>query len=814
MAGTGRDAAPGPDARVRPMRSTGVPLGAIALGFAYVACQCGKGPGLRETAPVMALLGDVVDFGPVAEFTSKTLQARVENRGRAPLHLQAQIAFGSSPEFTLGAFPEEVAAGTTVELPVTFSPVGGGTDEGSILLTSDDPVNATGEIRLRGGPIGPAASLKPEPLDFAPARQPLESRYGVVASTGLSTLSVRAVGVAPGGNPDFSIKPPKLPAQLKPGEELAIEVVYARSSHGDEGKLEVHSDDPAAETRFLRLLPDPVKACGDGADNDGDGLVDFPDDPGCTNADDTDEYNPPECLNGAAQPCGTAVGTCRPGTRLCKNSIWGPCTGGVSPTAEACDGLDNDCNGRNDDGITEACTINGCAGARSCVENSGVAGGQWGPCLAVGATTETCDGKDNDCDGAIDEGITESCVVNGCAGTRICVPGGTGQFTACVPTSPQPETCNGKDDDCNGQTDDGIPDLRCGQGVCARTAPACVNGQPGTCTAGIGSPEVCDNLDNDCNGSIDDGVTRGCYTGTPPSTKNVGVCKEGTETCTGGAWGPCTGQVTPGIEACNNLDDDCDTSTDENLTQACYTGQPPSTKNIGECKEGSQTCTAGAWSTTCLGEVVPAAETCNNKDDDCDTSVDEALTRACFTVPAAKRNVGKCKDGTQTCTAGIWSTTCANEVLPDAAETCGNSVDDDCNGSVDDGCTCSPDGLYLNTPKITYACCSGVVSVDITRFNFVTTGTTLGVTPGPTWSPSLPMTGNRTTCPIGNFDVTRVETGGCIETYRLIGNFTGTQTWSGTFTIRFTGDAFQCSCFGGALGSPCVDQTITVTATK
>jgi hypothetical protein len=36
-------------------------------------------------------------------------------------------------------------------------------------------------------------------------------------------------------------------------------------------------------------------ACDDGLDNDGDGLVDFPADPGCESAEDVDESNPPYC---------------------------------------------------------------------------------------------------------------------------------------------------------------------------------------------------------------------------------------------------------------------------------------------------------------------------------------------------------------------------------------------------------------------------------------------------------------------------------------------------------------------------------------
>ena len=41
------------------------------------------------------------------------------------------------------------------------------------------------------------------------------------------------------------------------------------------------------------ISPKPVYACEDGIDNDSDGLVDFPDDPGCTSETDDDEFNQP-----------------------------------------------------------------------------------------------------------------------------------------------------------------------------------------------------------------------------------------------------------------------------------------------------------------------------------------------------------------------------------------------------------------------------------------------------------------------------------------------------------------------------------------
>ena len=43
---------------------------------------------------------------------------------------------------------------------------------------------------------------------------------------------------------------------------------------------------------------EPAALCSDAQDNDGDGLVDFPADPGCTSADDGDETDPAQCSDG------------------------------------------------------------------------------------------------------------------------------------------------------------------------------------------------------------------------------------------------------------------------------------------------------------------------------------------------------------------------------------------------------------------------------------------------------------------------------------------------------------------------------------
>ncbi len=80
----------------------------------------------------------------------------------------------------------------------------------------------------------------------------------------------------------------------------------------------------------------------------------------------------------------------------------------------------------------------------------------------------------------------------------------------------------------------------------------------------VPSPETCNNRDDDCDGRIDDGVRRNCYDG-PAGSAGRGICSGGTETCTAGRWGNCVGQVVPRAETCNRMDDDCDGRVDDNV---------------------------------------------------------------------------------------------------------------------------------------------------------------------------------------------------------------------------------------------------------
>ncbi len=117
-------------------------------------------------------------------------------------------------------------------------------------------------------------------------------------------------------------------------------------------------------------------------------------------------------------------------------------------------------------------------------------------------------------------------------------------------------TCDGVDDDCDGQTDEDFVGAACGQGVCARKAQ-CVNGivlpcKPGSPTMAL-EVKNCDGLDNDCDGQTDEGYDDGiactvstCVGGKKSNVPNDALCDDGE---------PCTKDVCMATVGCAHVPD-------------------------------------------------------------------------------------------------------------------------------------------------------------------------------------------------------------------------------------------------------------------
>ena len=342
-----------------------------------------------------------------------------------------------------------------------------------------------------------------------------------------------------------------------------------------------------------------------------------------------------------------------------------PLDGKVFPgNEEACNGKDDDC----DDEVDEGWKDSDGDGAKDCLDldDDGDGDPDDADCAPLDPTihhdaTEVCDGVDNDCQGGIDGAGAVGCIAMwldgdgdgyGLTGDSACLCAAQGKYTAltdgdCNDTSASvyptaPETCNGADEDCDGATDEGYPDMDgdkvadCvdpdddGDGDPDESDCAPLNGK-----IHHGAPESCyDEVDNNCDGSANDEDGLGCAT----------YYYDG---------------------------DDDGVGNKEMAKCLCAVGGKYSALSFGDCKDDDAT-------------VHPLMqEQCNGKDDNCSGAVDEGYP------DSDADGLANCADPDDDNDGDPDETDCAptdKKIHHAAPEACGDNIDNNCSGAIDEGC--------------------------------------------------------------------------------------------------------------------------------
>ncbi|MCB9592687.1 MAG: C-type lectin domain-containing protein [Sandaracinaceae bacterium] len=254
-------------------------------------------------------------------------------------------------------------------------------------------------------------------------------------------------------------------------------------------------------------------------------------------------------------------------------------------------------------------------------------------------SAELCNGVDDDCDPTTADGADEGWLGIGCDGDDPdACPGGlldcVGGAMVCVGDTPdgREELCDGVDNDCDVTTPDGADDPRVGMPCDGADLDRCEGGVYTCGATGLECPgddedapdeiEVCDGVDNDCNPLTLDGASDPMMGMPCDDPADTDLCPEGAFACSGGAriCAGDDGNQPDETELCDGMDNDCDPSTPDGSADT-RVGSRCDGPDTDQCLEGMGTCSMGTFS--CSDTTGSTTESCNGLDDDCNGIVDD-----------------------------------------------------------------------------------------------------------------------------------------------------------------------------------------------
>jgi hypothetical protein len=338
------------------------------------------------------------------------------------------------------------------------------------------------------------------------------------------------------------------------------------------------------------------------------------------------------------------------------------------PDGRTCDctpqtlGLQKGCRG-------PASPFGRCEGNQVCQADGGFT-----PCDAPAAIEETCNGVDDDCNGRVDDFTSPECTRTlagrTCRGPQVCL---ASAGLVCTAQAPEAEACNGRDDDCDGVVDNGFTDAQgrypqlahCGRCTndCAKipnaTSTRCDTDPQGrfrcrvlACAMGFfpsADGTFCQELpDTLCRACANDrdcvGPGARCLTldGQQVCGRDCSAASPYGPTCpTGYACQPGSLQCVPTTNTCT-----CSART-LNSTRSCTVREPAGTQT---CR-GFETCRAPgpSWSVCDVDSFNP--EICDGRDNNCDGRVDEGFRNQATNRYEALQHCGFCNNDC----SKIWS---------------------------------------------------------------------------------------------------------------------------------------------------------------